>query len=1302
MGLTNRPYIGTWQLNNRKVVKFTPDALVYVNGDTSVAGCPTCYGKIDLQPYITSVSVDPSTEGPATATMSLSIPYHMGDSLVRDGNFILRPGLEVHIYLRGYFPTKGILANTSPADTGGVDMQNAVMYPYYLVFHGVMTDVNYEYSSGEHTATISCTDMLHFWQYQIVSTNGALFGARPDNSKVRMSLVGHNLTGMSPYSIIYTLFRDVGGAAGGVAFALSNETNAAARSTVTQDSLFNMNLLYWSRRFSESMTSLRMYGADGSLYNAFDAAFLGTISGEQVKTLAKKYADKENQRTEFDPVFARKAKAIGFDPYTLFSGAASDKDDGLGINVAQLQAFVSDIGQWGQVNLFESVYETKLEIANAVKEVTGFEFYQDVDGDIVFKPPFYNLNTESSRVYRIEPIDISNFSTREGEPEATVVKATSGHFQNLKVGGGLEAEWGTRAEFIDYRLVAQFGWRQKSLGESSYYSQRRALFFACVAQMDLFNINVKSASCTIPIRPELRPGYPVYVTHLDCYYYLSSFSHSFQFGGQCMTTLNLSGKRAKFYAPGKAPGNGIKATIDAIDLSNPHLPSLPLEIAGNDGEIPRLQGFPNVVMTLDPELVNPLTFFRGITAENFQTEDAIRTLVNVVLSARTGILEVDGDTPSSASDAKSAYFNGPWKLKSGENTYIKIGTIQTLTAEAQSVNADLSATNKIKDNKKRTAAQEKVFKEKESVPFVRLLEAAKTVADKVVPGADATAAYLELLSDYKATYHPGSSLPGYYRYYSASHPEPTMQGPFQLARDENGDVKPSSLSRIGESTITKSVLQFDRDGSNRLVAGEPVGGIPIKVPGSKDSSEVVPTHLITTFQIAVFEVDYEGSRVVSTGNKTVGFPTGPLSAAYTEFFQSKLLQDTPSAFTALSDYKPLYDEIVADVQPKANLSAFGWTVSSSEGYEGVYTFPTFDGATTVGDLPGDGPEEQVLYAANIMASSLANAVATTLLNIKNGTNAKTLTVNFGGSVDVYPAQDSNKNEDFAESSFVEAWGSCWPLKGVVQTSRQNKQSSKQTTKSRKHAVPVFPVSDERGYSVVGTYRYGRGLSIEAGGSFDKLQARDVTTNTSFNAVEEFLAEIQAGTDVAQVVGALKPEKRAELAAFVGGTDLVTDGGEIRVVDASGNLSSLGHSARPASTNQSTQKLTVTNAAYSLSDLQIADSQQNVCSCKGAEAASLFVAFGEKNNFVSVETEDINAWLLEQAASRGQEWAAVQAALRGEVLDTLTIAKQVSRSVHQARGILTTTENSLKGSTDFSTAQQRFAAAQDKLNRNNGG
>jgi hypothetical protein len=53
-------------------------------------------------------------------------------------------------------------------------------------------------------------------------------------------------------------------------------------------------------------------------------------------------------------------------------------------------------------------------------------------------------------------------------------------------------------------------------------------------------------SITIPGRPEVRLGLPVYVESRDCFYYVSNITHSFTFGSQFTTTLGLRGRRAKF------------------------------------------------------------------------------------------------------------------------------------------------------------------------------------------------------------------------------------------------------------------------------------------------------------------------------------------------------------------------------------------------------------------------------------------------------------------------------------------------------------------------------------------------------------------------------------------------------------------------------------------------------------------------------------------------------------------------------------------------------------------------------------
>jgi hypothetical protein len=603
------------------VVQYTPDILVYLNGDTSLPGCQTCHHNVDIQQFVTSVSVDCGVEpGASNATISLSIPKFYGDSLFRDGNTLLQIALEVHIYSRGYFPMTGMA--TPNARIGEVTLSDIPQYPYYPLFHGVVTSVSHEYSGGYYSASLTCNGMLHFWQHTKLSPSGSYFGSRPQNSRVRTTLTGHPFSGMTPYAIIYNLYRNTTGAAAGVGFALQSRTNFGATSSTTRDSIFSLAMRYWERRFRDRMYGLRMHGASGQMFTASQQAYLSQYRTS--RQAGQFIAANLNPRVHGgDPFAADRGLLLGLsdrrDGRVLrqpdLSLLPSANGSRYGLNVTQMQAFVNDISSYGQVNLFESTYESKLDVATQVTNITGFEFYQDVDGDLVFKPPLYNLDTSSSRVYRLEPQDIISLSFSSVEPEATYVIVKAGPFANTR---GLvdEAEWGVRSVYVDYRLVAQFGWREHSL-ETTYYNNARSAFFAGVSQLDRINAGMNSCSVTIPHRPEIRPGFPVYIPHIDCYYYVQSLSHAFSFGSQCTTTLNLIARRRKFFAPGTPSVSTGRHGVDTIDLANTALPPKPLQAVTSEG-VPRLLGFPNVVMALDPTQINPQFFVYG-----FQVEDSV-------------------------------------------------------------------------------------------------------------------------------------------------------------------------------------------------------------------------------------------------------------------------------------------------------------------------------------------------------------------------------------------------------------------------------------------------------------------------------------------------------------------------------------------------------------------------------------------------------------------------------------------------------------------------------------------------------
>lgn len=636
MSIQNRPYVGTWVANRRNVVQWTPDFLVYLNGDTSLPGCNTCHHNINLNEFINSISVDFSVEpGASNCTVDMAIPRHYGDSIFRDGNTLLRPGLEIHVYFRGYFPMKGLpTPNSQPV--AGINLSDIPQHPYYPVFHGVVVTVTLGYTGGFYTANMSCNGMLHFWEHMKLSgaEGGSFFGARPDNSGIQTTISGHPMTGKTPYAIIYSLYRDTAGVADGVGFALSSRTNYGAVNSTTNDPLYASTLRYWEQRFRGKIYGLRMHGASGQLFSASQQAYLSTHGtnsyggGGGTANVSGSDATPQDNIWARDPALLLGLRVRGengrvlrqADTRLLVSGTGRDH---LGLDVSNLQAFPTNIGSYGQVNLWESTYESKMDIAGAVTQVSGYEFFQDCDGDLVFKPPLYNLDTSSSRVYRIEPEDVVSLTLTESEPQATYAIIKGGAFSNIQ---GLvdESQWGMRSTYVDYKLVAQFGWKEASI-ESHYYTDAQAAFFFAINHLDRTNAGTNSGSVVIPLRAEIRVGYPVYIVHIDCFYYVTSVAHSFSLGSDCTTTLTLTARRRKFMAPASdaAARNGATAgdlTLGQVDLSKTANPVIPLQTLDNSG-VPRLIGFPNVVMAIDPTTINPLFSVTGFQALERELRD---------------------------------------------------------------------------------------------------------------------------------------------------------------------------------------------------------------------------------------------------------------------------------------------------------------------------------------------------------------------------------------------------------------------------------------------------------------------------------------------------------------------------------------------------------------------------------------------------------------------------------------------------------------------------------------------------------
>jgi hypothetical protein len=593
--MARSPFQGTYQPNARPVVITAPDALVLINNNTQVVGCPTCLRTFDINRYVTSITVDLSVDSvPGSASINLSVPRHTIDDFYFDGTPVISPMMEVNIYAKGFYLVEGLPQ-------------------YYPIFWGLVTEVNDSYSGGEHTVAIHCADILKWWELCRMDTNPAYTSPVP--SKFGITLNGNVFSGMNPFDIIWTCAQQAWGdivIGGGSLVTLTQDSNE--QKPVFMAALSDI-MAYWSQRFQNISKNLLLYGSTG-------VAVRGDVLQEELK----------NPKIRGNPT------TLASRTVRVASGGSESAQllyDPTDPNVTAFRTNNSNLS----VNFWQNEFQTKLELANTAKEAIGYEFYMDVTGDIVFKPPFYNLDILSNKpVSWIQDIDIIEWDLAESESEVVTQLTLSGNYSG-NVDWGWPAEMTPFTNVTDYHLLRKYGWRPQQVNSEFMGQDLVAMFYYGLDLLDRMNAKRHRGSVTIPFRPELRLGFPIYLAPKDQIWYVTGVSHNLAFGSRATTTLTLAAKREKFKAPqgigaltmtkfnqaavkgggkpnpggsafpysGKMLSQGGSFTLKVGDAAT--LPAAPAELtSGNpntnpyqplilrDPQTGRILGYPNVVM----------------------------------------------------------------------------------------------------------------------------------------------------------------------------------------------------------------------------------------------------------------------------------------------------------------------------------------------------------------------------------------------------------------------------------------------------------------------------------------------------------------------------------------------------------------------------------------------------------------------------------------------------------------------------------------------------------------------------------
>ena len=388
---------------NRGVIKLAPDALVYIGGSLTTSVIAPVSGKDDTISFndgITSINVQNNVDPPGTSSASIEITTPIygenskywtffkgidSNSPVRAPLFV--PMMEVKIYFKGRYMVKG-----SPK--------------YYPAFWGFITNVEENYSGGVFKINLTCADVLHWWAYSTINIHPIPEANIMSGGNLSLTAFSTVFKRLNPYQILYRLTTNMG--------MHQFVTPAWAGQKTSLNSIYPTGLFqkvtkgimaYWQQRFANMASLLKFYGINGKRVD---------LNGVQVRE-PEVYVPKK-------PGNSLQQKATEPQDKSLYS---LDKN-----YIRQFEIFVDyeQMGGWDN-----SEYMTKLQIATEVKTKTDFEFFQDVDGNFIFKPPFYNLNVKGILPYTLLSNEIINYNfSTDTEGMITVLTVNTPLDKNLR------------------------------------------------------------------------------------------------------------------------------------------------------------------------------------------------------------------------------------------------------------------------------------------------------------------------------------------------------------------------------------------------------------------------------------------------------------------------------------------------------------------------------------------------------------------------------------------------------------------------------------------------------------------------------------------------------------------------------------------------------------------------------------------------------------------------------------------------------------------------------------------------------
>lgn len=485
----------------RDIIKTAPDSVVYINNIPYIVN-PYIGDKgviVNFNDYITQISGVADTDSLIpSCTINLSVPIHNSSLFIAPGGNRIIATMSL-VKIFG----KGYFFD---------DDGNTV---YYRTFYGIVDSVGYTHTKNSVEIVISCKGILRL--YELIQTN------------------------IAPSTLNYGVYKGVDPQ------AFTSRDYRKNPLTIIQDNLMNF------------LKTVEVEAAfiPTNIQNASEPDSRVT-KAEFENAIHRRFVDRWN------PIIDEMRKAVRIFGIDYRKPAPKSSADALDYFASQKDLVLNYLPDFaiGDIQLLQSRTTSKLERVSTMASIAGYEAYQDLNGDIIFKPPLYNLNcTNFSKKQNDKKSEKNPFIIRlvevedeQEQEDENAIRATRITVKGQPWGAILQDFQGEivpgMVAYTDINLLSKFGMREEPPREITFLKMdNKANLAFAIAEMYRMNRTYRTYRVSIPFRPELKLGFTCYIEHLDMFGYVRNISWTYNVGGNCTMSITLDSLRRRAMLP---------------------------------------------------------------------------------------------------------------------------------------------------------------------------------------------------------------------------------------------------------------------------------------------------------------------------------------------------------------------------------------------------------------------------------------------------------------------------------------------------------------------------------------------------------------------------------------------------------------------------------------------------------------------------------------------------------------------------------------------------------------------------------